>query len=235
MATQFPFPCPLPPACPLIIAENLALLRGALAGAMASWSHGPLRTAADGPELHAALLAEPTALVLLDLALAPGGIRPIRTRHPRARILALGAGTDPNEPRRCLNEGAVGHIARTASLGALTRALTRIRDGAAPPPAHPTARLGSPPRALHPPTPNLATLTGRQQDVVRLLAEGRSTKDIARALDLAVSTVKVHLAAVYRTFGARNRVEALCRAGCLPPMATSPAFPRYAAAELAAR
>ena len=41
----------------------------------------------------------------------------------------------------------------------------------------------------------------------------------ARTLDLAVSTIKVHLAALYRTFGAHNRVEALCRAGCLPAMA----------------
>ena len=51
--------------------------------------------------------------------------------------------------------------------------------------------------------------------MLRLLAEGRSTKDIARTLDLAVSTIKVHLGALYRAFGARNRVEALCRAGRL--------------------
>jgi DNA-binding NarL/FixJ family response regulator len=47
--------------------------------------------------------------------------------------------------------------------------------------------------------------------VLRLLAEGRSTKDIARRLGLAVSTVKVHIAAIYRAIGARNRVEAVLR------------------------
>lgn len=45
----------------------------------------------------------------------------------------------------------------------------------------------------------------------RLLAEGRLTKDIARRLDISVSTVKAHLAAAYRSLGARNRVEAVVR------------------------
>jgi DNA-binding NarL/FixJ family response regulator len=56
-------------------------------------------------------------------------------------------------------------------------------------------------------------LTGRQRDVLNLLGEGRSTKDIARRLGLAVPTVKTHLAALYRQLGARNRVEAVVKAG----------------------
>ncbi len=72
------------------------------------------------------------------------------------------------------------------------------------------------------------TLTGRQRDVLGLLGEGRSTKDIARRLGLAVPTVKTHLAALYRQLGARNRVEAVVKAGMSrgrptrsrPPMST---------------
>jgi DNA-binding NarL/FixJ family response regulator len=55
-------------------------------------------------------------------------------------------------------------------------------------------------------------LTCRQGEVLSLLGQGRSTKEIARSLDLAVGTVKVHLASIYRTLGARNRVEAAIRA-----------------------
>ena len=61
----------------------------------------------------------------------------------------------------------------------------------------------------------LPALTERQKDVLRLLAEGRSTKDIARTLELGVGTVKVHLSAVYRTLGAHSRMEAVIRAGAL--------------------
>ena len=58
-------------------------------------------------------------------------------------------------------------------------------------------------------------LTDRQRDVLRLLSEGLSTKDIARALDLGVGTIKVHLSALYRTLGAHSRMEAVIRAGAL--------------------
>ena len=62
---------------------------------------------------------------------------------------------------------------------------------------------------------HLPALTERQRDVLKLLSESLSTKEIARALDLGVGTVKVHLAALYRTLGARSRMEAVMRAGAL--------------------
>ena len=55
-------------------------------------------------------------------------------------------------------------------------------------------------------------LTCRQGEGLSLLGQGRSTKEIARALDLAVGTIKVHLASIYRTLGARNRVAATIQA-----------------------
>ena len=55
----------------------------------------------------------------------------------------------------------------------------------------------------------LANLTARQFDVLRLLAKGQSNKVIARDLGVSVSTVKVHLNTVFRILGARNRVEAV--------------------------
>lgn len=56
-------------------------------------------------------------------------------------------------------------------------------------------------------------LSGRQLEVVQHLAEGRSVKDIARALGLSIGTVKVHLSRAYAALGARNRVEAVIKAG----------------------
>jgi DNA-binding NarL/FixJ family response regulator len=52
-------------------------------------------------------------------------------------------------------------------------------------------------------------LTPRQRQVVRLIAEGKSNKEIARALDLAEGTVKVHVNSLYRTLSARNRASAV--------------------------
>ena len=58
----------------------------------------------------------------------------------------------------------------------------------------------------------MVRLSPRQTDVMRLLAEGRSVKAIARELNLGIGTVKVHLAMAYTALGAHNRIEAIRRA-----------------------
>jgi EAL domain-containing protein (putative c-di-GMP-specific phosphodiesterase class I)/DNA-binding CsgD family transcriptional regulator/CheY-like chemotaxis protein len=56
-------------------------------------------------------------------------------------------------------------------------------------------------------------LSPRQLEVMRLLSQGKSVKEIARHLELGVGTVKVHLAQAYASLGAHNRVEAILRSG----------------------
>jgi EAL domain-containing protein (putative c-di-GMP-specific phosphodiesterase class I)/DNA-binding NarL/FixJ family response regulator len=58
----------------------------------------------------------------------------------------------------------------------------------------------------------MVRLSPRQTDVMRLLAEGRSVKAIARELNLGIGTVKVHLSMAYSVLGAHNRIEAIRRA-----------------------
>jgi DNA-binding NarL/FixJ family response regulator len=53
-----------------------------------------------------------------------------------------------------------------------------------------------------------ARLTARQVEVVRLLVEGRTNKEMATALQLSGATVKAHLAAVFRELGVENRTQA---------------------------
>jgi DNA-binding NarL/FixJ family response regulator len=54
----------------------------------------------------------------------------------------------------------------------------------------------------------LEKLTPRQRDVLELLVKGKSNKEIARELDLGEGTVKIHLAALFRNLGVRNRATA---------------------------
>jgi DNA-binding NarL/FixJ family response regulator len=60
--------------------------------------------------------------------------------------------------------------------------------------------------------PAMADLTGRQREVLFLLRQGCTTREIAAALAVAVPTVKSHLRALYRQLGASNRVEAVIKA-----------------------
>nr|WP_294523716.1 EAL domain-containing protein [uncultured Rhodopila sp.] len=84
--------------------------------------------------------------------------------------------------------------------------------------------------AFEPSEADAVRLSPRQIDVMRLLAEGRSVKEIARALNLGVGTVKVHLAMAYSALGAHNRVEAVRRAApALVPRINGESFGHRAA------
>jgi DNA-binding NarL/FixJ family response regulator len=54
-------------------------------------------------------------------------------------------------------------------------------------------------------------LSPRQLEVMQVLSEGCSVKEIARRLNISISTVKVHLSMAYSALGARNRIEAVMR------------------------
>ncbi len=210
----------------VIVAEQFALVRESLVALLSAAEAGcagpsAVRGAASLVEAAAVMGREPRGVLLLDLGLleegsgVAAGLQAIRSRFPAWHVVALSERETREGVLLCLAAGAHGAVAKTAGAAELLRAVAVVGRGG----VHVPAVLAEPaPVAAVPasrPEP-VSQLTERQRDVLRLMAEGRSTKDIARTLDLAVSTIKVHLAAVYRTVGARNRVEALCRAGLLP-------------------
>lgn len=72
-----------------------------------------------------------------------------------------------------------------------------------------------------------AILTPRQAEVLRCIAQGKSNNEIARELNIALGSVKIHVSALYRRLAIHNRSQA---AVCYVRLATSGAFDRRAAA-----
>jgi DNA-binding NarL/FixJ family response regulator len=92
------------------------------------------------------------------------------------------------------------YVPRFVSVGAA---------GAGTPPRSAEATSGSNTQAA------LDKLTPRQRDVLASLTRGLSNKQIAHELDIAEGTVKIHLAALFAHFGARNRTELVARVHAL--------------------
>jgi len=173
-------------------------------------------------ELRTRLDESAPTLVLIDLPLAGvEGLRDLRASFPSAAFVVLSDQDDRATILACLEAGAQGYILKSTDPDQFVRALETIVTGGLFAPA---SLSGSP---IHPPAnssqmsmvrpdltlnPVLRHLTERQRHVFELLAEGCATKTIARRLDLAVGTVKVHLAGIYRTLGASSRLEALAKA-----------------------
>ncbi len=160
--------------------------------------------------------AAPT-VVLVDVAhpdvTAFGGLAALVEAHPEHMFVGLSDDDDSSAVLDCLTTGARGYILRATQTTQFVRALETIMDGGVYAPVVLTASA----RRVEtvdttPAGPGLPALTDRQRDVLDLLREGCPTKTIARRLDLAVGTVKIHLAGVYRALGASSRLEAVTKA-----------------------
>jgi DNA-binding NarL/FixJ family response regulator len=158
-------------------------------------------------------------LVLLDWHLpdcsGEESIRRLRDAGCMARIVVLSGDTNATMIRNTVELGAAGFIPKKYSSEMMVAALQQVLAGriflpletlnAAPPPAVESAAAAEQ-------DPRLAGLTPRQMDVYRAAARGLPNKLIARRLDIAESTVKAHLTAVYTALGVRNRTEAAYQA-----------------------
>ena len=159
-------------------------------------------TATNGRDAVAALQSEQVDLVLTDLRM-PGmdGLtcaRRLREMGYRGLVILLTTYQEPALLLEAYKAGADAYLSKELSAPELKRRLLRIRQG--------EERLTA---------PDIPALTPREEEVLRLLAEGLSTKEIARALRLSPETVRSHLESLYAKLEARNRVEALSRARSL--------------------
>ena len=202
----------------VLIAEPHALMRRALAALLREARPGWHCEDVDGlEELRVRIHDMAPTIVLIDLRIRGlDELRRLRVEFPHTTFVVLSDQDDRASILSCLEAGAQGYILKSSSPDQFIRALETILTGGLYAPA---SLSGTP---IHPPvpaqrtdlrlSPALSHLTERQRHVFELLAEGCATKTIARRLDLAVGTVKVHLAGIYRTLGASSRLEALAKA-----------------------
>jgi DNA-binding NarL/FixJ family response regulator len=156
-------------------------------------------------------------LATIDLALpgieGPSSIAAIRRQFPNVLVVVLTASQARTDILACLASGAHGYVPKTLAITQVIGALRRILDGEifvpaqlAQVPHSGKPGLGAGAAAsgdIHP-----ADLTPRQRAVLTCIAEGKSNKEIARALGLTESTVKVHVHALLRALDVNNRTSA---------------------------
>jgi len=148
-------------------------------------------------------------VLLLDLKL-PGldGIAvltELKAQAARTRVLVLTSGAGAAGPAMALQAGASGFLYKDVDPDALVRAIRSVHDGhtvLAPDAAGLVAvRPGPGARGI-------ASLTNREREVLALVADGRSNREIARTLSLSEKTVKTHVSAVLAKLGVADRTQA---------------------------
>ncbi|MFD2297205.1 response regulator transcription factor [Paracidovorax citrulli] len=154
-----------------------------------------IRVAAEAGGVQEALaLAEAMApdIVLTDIRMPDGsGIQLaalFRERFPLVRVMVLSMHQDAEYVRRAVGLGVRGYVLKDAPAGQLVQAIETVRAGG--------SHFSEAVRALvdggQPAPPQGRSLTPREAVVLRLLAEGRSNKDIAERMGTSVRTVETH-------------------------------------------
>ncbi len=151
----------------------------------------------DGPAtLKLVAEVEPDVLVL-DISM-PGinGVdvaRQLHKSHPGIKVLALSAYLDKRFVQEMLKAGAMGYVTKTAALTDLPRAIRAVAGGQNFLSAEITAAVVSEiaPQGTSA-TPPLSALSPREREVLRLVADGVRTAEIARRLGITKATIEVH-------------------------------------------
>ena len=152
-------------------------------------------------------------VILLDIAMPGlGGLESVpllRREVPAARILILTQYEQPEYVRRFLNLGVGGYVLKKAAGAELIAAIRAVhRGGLVVDPAVAREVLRDPAAAQ----PSMAddpydSLTERERQVLKLVAEGRSNKDVASVLDISVKTAMSHREHVMKKLNLHNRTD----------------------------
>jgi DNA-binding NarL/FixJ family response regulator len=192
------------------VREGLVLLLGTLPGIAVTGE------AEDGEAAVEVVAAQRPQVVLMDLNM-PGcdgveATRRIRASHPHTQVVVLTTYSDDDSIISALQAGALGYLTKDATRAEIGRAVLAAAAGQAVlDPEVQQRLLSAAVRAPAPPSgdPDDGDLTPRESDVLRLIAAGKSNREIARALFVSEATVKTHINRIFAKTGSRDRTQAI--------------------------
>ena len=153
-------------------------------------------------------------LILVDWRM-PGmsgaeSLAALRDGFPEAKVAVISAWEERADILAALGAGVHGYIPKSLPSSQIAAALEGILEGRIFVPPAMGKREGGVGDSASPKLDH-DKLTLRQRDVLIELLKGQASKEIARTLDIAEGTVKIHLAAIYRALGVRTRAEAIAK------------------------
>ena len=203
----------------VLIVDDHHLIRDAVGTALRDIIGQDVRVseAATAAQAFEYLDAHPdTDMVLLDLALPDCDgldvLERVGAQLPAIAVVVLSALEDRARIARAFALGAVGYIPKSTNRDVLESAINLVLAGGVYIPTEILAASDGEPATCEDAAGSgskpMGALTARQTDVLKLIMQGKSNKEICRELDLAPPTVKIHVSAILKTLNVRNRTEA---------------------------
>lgn len=204
-------------AIQIVVADDHPLLReGVVLSLVESGGFVVVGQAGNAEEAVSKVEAHMPDIVLLDVSMPGSGLKAAATisaRFPAIKIVMLTISEADDDLLEALRAGARGYVLKGVSAAELIEVLQGVATGGSyVPPALAARVLASMQGRGSREVPEAEALAPREAEILRLVATGRSNKEIARELDLQEKTVKHYMTNILQKLQVRNRVEAALKA-----------------------
>lgn len=198
----------------VVIADDHAIVREGIRALLATAGDiDVLGEAGNGREAIALAATLVPDVILMDIAMPDlGGLEAtieIRRQHPAVKIVVVSQYDDAEYIRRFMRAGVAGYVLKKAAGSDLIAAIRAAASGGLV--LDPAIARSAIVSAADDPAPaseaGYERLTAREKQVLKLVAEGRSNKEIAGVLDISVKTAMAHREHLMEKLGAHNRTD----------------------------
>lgn len=194
----------------VVVVDDHVIVRNGLAQLLATATDVELvGTAADGREAIVVVDELSPDVVLMDLSMPEmDGVEAtgvIAERFPDSKVVILSSFSEHQRVLAALEAGARGYVLKHADPEQIIHAIRAVHVGGAPIDPQVARVLLDVRRA---PNASKASLTDREEEVLRLVLAGMANKQIARELGISERTVKAHLTKTFQTLGVTDRTQA---------------------------
>lgn len=194
----------------VIIVDDHLLVRDGLNLLLSTFDDLKVIAVADGGEKALALCRqEQPDVILMDMVMpeqdGPIVIERILKNFPEIKVIALTSFVEEDLVARAIQSGAIGYLLKSVSADKLAEAIRSAHQGQSTIEAEAAKMLL---HASHKPAQLGDDLTKRERQVLTLIVEGMTNKEIAKQLSLSPGTVRVYVSNILAKLGVRNRTEA---------------------------